>query len=108
MADYDVGDAPVLVATFKDSSGQLADPDTVIFRYKDPEGTLTQAQWTQAVPGTDITRVSLGVFSAVIPITKSGGFYAWHWLGQGAVKAASESDKDTALHVRTTGFAAIP
>ena len=108
MAEYNIGDAPTLVATFKNDQGGLADPDPVIFRYKDPEGTLTSMQWTNAVPGTLITRVSLGVFSAKVPITKAGGYYAWHWLGQGVVKAARESDITTALHVRTTGFPVVP
>lgn len=104
--DYDVGDTVTLIATFKNAAGSLADPDPVIFRYKDPAGVLTSQQWTNAVPGTDITRVSLGVFSAKVPLTVAGGFYAWHWLGKGAVPAAKESDPDTALHVRTTGFPA--
>lgn len=108
MAEYDVGDTVTLVATFKNSSDALADPDPVIFRYKDPQGVITSGQWTNAVPGTAITRVSLGVFSAKVPITIAGGFYAWHWLGKGVVPAAKESDKDTALHVRTTGFPAVP
>lgn len=105
--EYDVGDRPTLVATFKNELGLVADPDPVTFRYKDPAGTLVSMTWTLAVPGTDITRVSTGVFSARIPITIGGGYYAWHWLGQGAVRAAKESDSTTALHVRTTGFPAV-
>lgn len=108
MADYDVGDTVTLVATFKNAAGVVADPDPVVFRYKSPDGTLTSVQWTNAVPGTDITHVSLGVFSAKVPIAQAGGFYSWHWLGKGAVPAATESDADTALHVRTTGFPAVP
>jgi hypothetical protein len=106
---YDIGDAPTLIATFTDEAGGLADPTEVIFRYKDPEGTLVELQhWTAAAPGTDITKVSTGKFSARVPITKSGGYYAWHWLGTGAVQAAKESDPDTALKVRTSGFPAVP
>ena len=108
MAEYDVGDAPTLVATFKNDQGQLADPSTVTFRYRAPDGNLTSMVWTNAVPGTDITRVSIGVFSAKVPITQAGGAYSWHWLGQGAVQSASESDTDTALYVRTTGFPVVP
>lgn len=105
MADYNVGDAPVLVATFRNTQGQLADPDPVQFRYKAPDGQVTTVtQWTAAVPGTDITKVSTGVFSAKIPITKSGGYYAWQWIGQGAVAVVKESDTDTALHVRSSNF----
>lgn len=106
--EYDVGDRPTLIATFRDEQDALADPDTVTFRYRAPDGTLTSFTWTSGAPGTDITRISLGVFSAQIPITQAGGFYAWHWLGQGAVPTATESDAETALHVRTTGFPVVP
>lgn len=111
MADddntYDIGDEATLVATFRNAAGALANPDPVLFRYKEPDGTLvTKTQWTAAVPGPDIVNISPGVFSAKIAITKSGGFYAWHWLGKGAVPAAKESDADTALKVRTSGFPA--
>lgn len=106
-SDYDVGDAPTLVATFKNEFNAPADPDTVVFRYKAPDGNLTTMTWTSSVPGTDISHVSTGVFSAKVPLEQSG-YYAWHWLGQGTVAAAAESDPTTALHVRTTGFAAVP
>lgn len=106
--DYNIGDGVPLVVTFTNSAGALADPDEVIFRFREPDGTLVeQEHWTSAVPGADITRVSLGVFSATIPITKSGGYYSWHWLAKGAVQKAVESTPDTALHVRTSSFTAV-
>ena len=106
MADeYRIGDAPTLVATFHNEAGQLADPDPVQFSYKAPDGVVTQlTQWTAAVPGPDITKLSTGVFKASVPITKSGGYYAWKWQGLGAVKAVKESDSSTALHVLSSGF----
>lgn len=104
MSRHNVGAAPTLTATFKNRLGQLADPDTVTFSYRDPLGVLTQHTWTLAVPGTDIVRVSTGVFLSQVPLTIAGGAYAWHWLGEGAVPAAAESDVDTALYTETTGF----
>lgn len=105
--DYDVGDEVTLVATFKDASGALANPDPVLFSYKEPDGTIVaKTQWTQAVPGPDIVNVSTGIFKTKVLITKSGGYYAWKWQGKGAVPAVRESDADTALKVRTSGFPA--
>lgn len=109
MADneYDLGDEVTLIATFKDSTGALANPDPVLFSYREPDGTLvTKTQWTQAVPGPDIANVSPGVFRTKVLITKSGGYYAWRWQGKGAVPASTESTPDTALKVRTSGFPA--
>jgi hypothetical protein len=103
QGDWDIGDAPVLTATFKDTADALADPTTVRFSYKSPDNNVTTAEWTQAVPGSVITRVSLGVFTASVPLTQAG-FYAWQWKGIGAVPAVSESDADTALHVRNSAF----
>jgi hypothetical protein len=106
--ECDVGDEKVLTATFRDEEGVLKNPDPVIFRYTGPDGIVVSDTWTLAVPGTNVVNDSVGVFTARVPITIAGGYYSWHWLGQGVVKAAQESDEDTMFHVRTTGFPAIP
>ena len=107
--EHEVGDKVTLVATFTDENGSLADPDEVLFRYIEPDGTLVaQEVWTAAVPGADITRVSLGVFSAFVLITKDGGEYAWHFQGTGAVQKAISSDPDTALKVKLRVFPVVP
>lgn len=61
QAQYDVGDQPSIISTFKDSAGDLADPSTVIFSVREPDGTIT----TEALG--DATKLSLGVWTWLIP-----------------------------------------
>lgn len=87
---YDVGDSPVLTATFRDRDTELKDPTTVVCRVLPPSGTEQNPSPAQ---------VSTGVYEAVITIDEPG---VWHYRfeGTGAVEAAG----DHKFKVRETQF----
>jgi len=71
---YDVGDSRRLKATFKDTAGTIADPTTINFKIREPDGVETTyvfgtdselvkegtgiyyVDWTMAKPGRHIGR----------------------------------------------------
>jgi len=71
---YDVGDKPKLTATFTDSTGTLFDPTDVSLTIKSPLGVIT----TLVYP-TNITKVSTGVFTYDISLTRAG-LYNYRWF----------------------------
>ena len=80
MADYIVGDAVTLGATFTNSAGTATDPTAVTLEVKDPSGTTTTYTYSLA----EITKVSTGVYSKAISLTASGWWY-YEWQGTGTV-----------------------
>ena len=80
MADYIVGDAVTLGATFADSAGTATDPTAVTLQVKDGAGTTTLYTYSLA----EITKVSTGVYSKALSLTSSGWWY-YEWQGTGTV-----------------------
>lgn len=74
------GNVRVLTATFKDQDGNLADPTTVTFAVKSPNGIITN--YTP-------THLSLGVYTYNLDLDVSG-LTLWRPIGTGAVKAAEK------------------
>ncbi len=89
MSIYDIGDAPVATATFRNIAGVLTDPTTVTVKLLSPEGTQTTI--TPTNPST-------GVWSAQVPTFTAPGIWVVKFFGTGAVVAAEE----TKMQVRTT------
>lgn len=105
MADaWDIGEHIPLEATFADDDSALFDGD-VTFEMKNPAtDTVTTFVWTEAVPGTDIARLSVGRFRSHIVATHSG-YWHWKWTCEGAnVTRIVESTDETAVLVRKTQF----
>lgn len=108
MADtieyWDIGEDVPLEATFADDDNTLFD-GIVTFEYKNPvTDVVTTFTWTTLVPGTDIVRLSVGLFRAHITPTAKG-FWHWKWTCVGtSVTRIVESGKSTAIPVRATQF----
>jgi hypothetical protein len=88
---YDIGDAPTVIATFKDVDGTLTDPTTVTATHRDPAGTESAI-----TPTND----SAGVYSAVVPTVTLAGTHTVKVYGTGALVAAAE----TSFRVRDTSI----
>lgn len=87
MNAYDKGDLVRVTGTFKNAAGELLDPGTVRFKFKDPTGLVTT--FTYLTDG-QLVRDSLGTFHVDIDANSSGDFfYRWESLGSG--KAAAEN-----------------
>jgi hypothetical protein len=95
LANYYVGTEARLSATFRDSSGTLGDPSSVVVMVKDPAGSKTT--YTTA---TGVVRDSLGAFHLDITLTKAGS-WVYKWKGSGGLNAASP---DSALNVAASVF----
>lgn len=82
------GTAVTTTVTFQDDTGALVDPTTVVLRFGQ-RGSETS--WFY---GTDpITKVSTGVYSALID-TSNGGGSMWYvvWVGTGACAVAQPGE----------------
>ncbi len=82
MADqYDIGDKPALLTTFRDEAGVLVTPATREAKYKKPDGVTTIV-----VP----TVSSVGVLRTDLPILDQAGVWRWRVAGVTGVVAADE------------------
>ena len=77
---YITGDAVTLTATFKDSSGALADPTDVTLEVQDPNGTITTYTYSLST----ITKSSTGIYTRNVSLTDNGT-WEYEWQGTGAV-----------------------
>jgi hypothetical protein len=85
MTVYDKGDTALLTVTFRDAAGALTDPTVVKFRAVDPAGAITN--WTY--PAAQVTRTSIGVYVAALPLPSSG-LWSYYWTTEaGAVEDAT-------------------
>lgn len=80
LASYTKGQQVRFTGTFKNEAGALADPTTVTFRLKAPDGTLT-------TPTASST--STGVWTALATLTQEGTYH-FRFEGAGAIVAANE------------------
>lgn len=78
-------DLATLVMPFT-SNGVYADPTTVTCVVTDPTGLVTLHTYLGASPA-DITKVSIGVYSLLVPCTIKG-LWGFEWIGAGAVSEA--------------------
>ncbi len=83
---YDRGDSAVLTATFRDLAGALFDPAIVKFRAVDPAGLITN--WTYGVDN-QVTRSSIGVFVATLPVAVVG-VWSYHWTTESGIVESHE------------------
>lgn len=77
---YQTGDTARITGTFRDEDGNLVNPSTVTFTYRDPAGTETQL-----VYGDDSARVvrpSTGTFYVDVDLDAVGR-WAWSWDADG-------------------------
>jgi hypothetical protein len=82
---YDVGDLIRSTVTFTNFAGTVTDPSTIVFKYRDPAGTVT----TITYPAAGITRTGTGVYFAEVTIALEGPHW-FRWNGTGTIVAATE------------------
>jgi hypothetical protein len=94
-AVYDVGDRPVLIATFADEDGVATSVTAGSFKIISPAGTTT----TESI--SDATEVSTGVYEWQIPaaFTTSG-----RWVLRAAGTAPIETAAELVVRVRDSAF----
>jgi hypothetical protein len=92
---FDIGDRPIVTVTFREIGTEtLVDPDTISFRLRSPNGTVTTETIAEAI------HVSTGVYAWELPAV-------FDLAGLWAVNAIA-TNPDTAVEqnitVRTTRF----
>jgi ribosomal protein L21E len=86
MNHYEVGDAVRVTVTFRDLNGAVADPTTVVAKYRrETDAVTTKTYGTDA----EVVRDSLGVYHIDITPSAAGTWHA-RFAGTGAVIAAAE------------------
>ena len=92
---YDIGDRPVLAATFRDEGDVLTVMSAIVWKILDPAGTVTTAAIGDSVA------VSPGVYEWQIPA-------AFHLPGRWVLRAAGIAPIETAaelvVQVRVSAF----
>lgn len=80
---YDIGSLVQVTGTFKNASGVLTDPSTVVCTVEDPAGNVT-------TPAT--TKQSTGIWYAQIDLTGAvAGLWWYRFAGTGTCQAAEEN-----------------
>lgn len=77
-----VGSTPVIITTFRDEDGNLADPNTVTAIIRAPDGTISNP-----VP----TNASVGIWETLVPVDQAG---MWFYEISGTGGGVEVSDKD--------------
>jgi hypothetical protein len=81
---YDIGDRPVLTATFKDpESKELVDPDVVVCTVRPPDSTVAE----QLTP--TVEKVSTGVYRTTLSVDRAGRWW-YAFDGAGDNQASQE------------------
>lgn len=96
MNSYYQGQNVTVQATFKDQTGTVVDPATVVFQYyvepaSSPFSQPTPLKSTFAASNQPfiITRVSQGVYVAQIDTTPAAGTYYWEPIAPGQTSTRS-------------------
>ncbi len=92
---YDIGDRPVLVATFMDEDDVLTTMTTIVWKIIDPAGTVT----TEAIG--DSTSPSTGVYEWQIPAAFNA---SGRWVLRAAGTAPIETAAELVVRVRDSAF----
>ena len=90
---YDIGDAVVLYAVFRDEAGDQADPTAVTLLVRDPSGNTAEESNAAAQAGDETAAETAtgqtlsgvtGVYKATVTVDEAGW---WHykWVGSGNV-----------------------
>lgn len=84
---YDKNDIVRCRAEFRNTSDVLTDPTSVVFKFKNPAGTITTYTY-----GTDVELVkeNTGIYYVDIDIDSIGS-WSYRFEGSGSLKTASES-----------------
>ena len=82
MTIYDIGDAPVVTATFRTSAGVLTNPTAVTAKMVEPDGTQT----TLSAP----TNTGTGIYTVTCPTFDQSGRHVVKFFGTGVLIAAEE------------------
>ena len=86
---FEIGDQPLITATFTNAANALTNPTTVTFITVNPVG----AEITTVSPNAQITNPSTGVWVYTFPGTTGiqvAGTWVWRVKGVGALIAADE------------------
>jgi hypothetical protein len=95
---YDVGDQPIVTATFRDEADVLESPSTVTVKVIEPNGTQRA---TVTTPDASITNPSTGVFAYTFPAAlDQSGIWRVKFAGTAGLVAAEEIE----FMVRRTTF----
>jgi hypothetical protein len=97
LGTVDIGDRPVITATFTSVDNVATDPTTVTFKHKVPSGTETSYVYGIAA---EVSRTATGVFTFTVPTITASGRHFVRSVGTGAIATAGESD----FSVRITAF----
>ena len=100
LLSCDVGDAPVVTFTHRDSTGTINDPTptfTVVTR--SPAGVETSYQYPNT---TAITKTAVGVFDFTMPRILTGGVWYLRANGTGPVTASWEDEMQVQVSAYTT------
>ena len=97
MTVYDIGDRPVITATFRNDADALTDPTTVTVRVREPDGTET----LYTSPVAPIANSSTGVWAFTFPaaLDAAGDWYVRFRSTAGLLTAGEQK-----LVVRPTAF----
>jgi len=79
-----------MTATFRNAAGSVADPTTIVFKIRTPDGVI--ASYTYGVGGT-VVKSSTGVYYVDTTASQSGTT-RYRFIGTGAVITAAESSFD--------------
>ena len=84
MPDYEPITRVRVIAKIKDLDGVLADPTTLVFSIKEPDGTTTSYTW---ITDDEMVRVDTGDFYIEWDATQSG-LHKYRWQASGDVQVA--------------------
>ena len=79
---FDIGDKQRFTATFRDDTGALKDPSTVVATLREPDGTISTPS---------VSPVSTGVHKVDLSFTKSGRHFL-EFVGTGDVVSAQGTE----------------
>jgi hypothetical protein len=84
---YDIGDNPRLTATFRNEADAVADPTSIVAKYRKPDGTVVTLTY-----GVDLAlyKDSTGIYHTDITVDMAGRWY-YRFVGTGNVIAAEET-----------------
>lgn len=85
---YDIGDYRRLIGTFTDIAGDAADPTTITFKMREPDGTETS--YVYGVDG-ECVKSSTGVYYVDWSFDQAGRHVA-RWYGTGVLVASTEKE----------------
>ena len=81
-----IADELVRVFVTFEVNSVLIDPTTIVFKYKNPAGTITA--WTYGVDG-QVVKDGVGTYRADINVNAGGTWY-FRWTGTGAAQGAAQ------------------